>query len=81
MENRVYTYNKGKDYLGAINIIIIATANINIMTEKILVRVKDFFSQRSLERRNRISFPDDFRQDISEGDSNIPEGPLAVPKM
>ena len=43
MENRVYTYNKGKDYLGAINIIIIATANINIMTEKILVRVKDFF--------------------------------------
>ena len=35
--------------------------------------------QRSLERLNVISFPDDFGQDISEGGGNIPGGPLAVP--
>ena len=62
-----------------IDIIITATANINIMTEKILVRVTELSFQRSLERLNRISFADAFRQGIPERWNNIAEGPLAVP--
>ena len=60
------------------NVIITATANLNTMTEKILVRVTELSFQKSLERVNRISFPDAFRQGIPEGRNNIPEGPLAV---
>ena len=50
----------------AINRIIAIPANISIMIEEILSTIKEVGFQRSLERLNRITVPDDSRQGIPE---------------
>ena len=62
-----HLHKRARLYTHTININHLATASSNIVTEQVLVRVKDVSFQRRLERLNSIKFPDASRQGIPVG--------------